>query len=702
MPLRNFHSSLIFLIVLCLISPASWGESDTVDLHAAQQLIDDYVKIQMKVDRIPGLVLGFIKNGYLWAKGYGYADLENRVTAKPESAFRLASITKTLTAIAVLQQVEAGRIDLDAEVQEYAPYFPRKKWPIKVGQLLGHLGGISHYKDYVKEGHFKQHMNTREALEVFQDFELVAKPGTAYNYSSYGYNLLGAVIEGATDMSYGNYLQDYILKPLNMKATRLDNPDDLINNRVRGYRLINGEIKNSEFINISSRFAGGGTRSTILDLLQYAQGICDGKLLLPETWKDMFTSMSTQEGIATGYGKGWRVEPMQGHFMVSHGGSQAETRTYLAIFPAENFAVAVGSNLEGSNPAQYARRLTEIVFEQDLSTQAYVRNILEQVLYNVCDQTFSYGLSRFNYVGETLLDDQKALDRAFSYFNLHTSKYALKKNLSDTLIKLKNGIHPISGQAFVLVGAYMAAELAKALGKDRLLNYQKNRSLDFFSDYIAIQHNQKINRYLGALVKEWRQDWQRVYTDPRQRVRISLDTDFRELAQKLQTQFKDADIYPDYSAELLSVAESFLEKNDLSNTNRVLDLGAGLYPDSPAVLRTQAFAWLYAGEYKRARSVYQKTFRLEPVAINHFLSRAAFLQRNKLLEALVQLAAIASESYSDDAHLMRDLGRLLEESEQHEAALRYYKKALKLDPTWEEIKNKVTHWENIRRKKNEK
>lgn len=700
MLLHNYlKRRLLVLVSLLLMSIIITAARDTNDQQAVLQTIDDYVKTQMQADRIPGLVIGFTLDGYLWAKGYGYSDLENMVKTKPESAFRLASITKTLTAIAVLQQVEAGRLDLDAEVQKYVPYFPQKKWPVKVGQLLGHLGGISHYKNYDQEGHFKQQMDTQEAIAVFKDFDLIAEPGTTYHYSSYGYNLLGAVIEGATGTTYSDYLQENILKPLNMFATRLDNPDDLIPNRVRGYRLLKGKIKNSEFINISSRFAGGGTRSTVLDLLKFAQGICDGQLLQPATWHTMFTSQATKDGLATGYGQGWRVEPLRGHFMVSHGGSQAETRTYLAIFPTENFAVAVGSNLEGSNPARYARRLTEIIFGQDLTTQAYVRNILEQVLYNVCEQTFSYGLSRYNFSGAELLSDHRAVERAFSYFNLHTSKYTLKKNLSDTLIKLKRGIHPVSGRAFVLVGAHMTAELAKKYGPKHLEHYPKTGCLDFFSDYIALETEQKISRYLVALIKEWQKDWDSSYVAPQERTPISLGTDFTVLSRELKARFQDRDLYPDYSSELLTTADAFLENSDPVNTNRVLDIGLDLYPDAPILLRARAFARLYGGEYKKARSDFKRSFQLEPAPVNYFLTRAAFLQRLKLWEELEHMAAIAVVFYPEDASLMRGLGRLWEECENYSAALPYYKKALKLDPTWEDLKIKVIKWEKKRRTK---
>ena len=182
--------------------------------------------------------------------------------------------------------------------------FQRKNIPITVRQLLGHIGGISHYQNYDLEGHFKDHKNTRESIAVFENFDLVAEPGTQYNYSSYGFNLLGAVIEGASGKSYGEYMTENVWKPLGMKDTRMDDPLEIIPNRVEGYQMIDGKIKNSEFVDISSRFAGGGTRSTVPDMLNFAKNLYDGKLLSDKMRSEMWTAQSTRDGRNVGYGYG--------------------------------------------------------------------------------------------------------------------------------------------------------------------------------------------------------------------------------------------------------------------------------------------------------------------------------------------------------------------------------------------------------------
>jgi CubicO group peptidase (beta-lactamase class C family) len=152
---------------------------------------EEFVRQQMAKNKVPGLTIGFVKDDYMWVKGFGYADLENQVPANAESAYRLASVQKSMTAAAILQLVELKKINLDAEIQTYVPYFPKKKFPITVRQLLYHLGGIPHYVNRDVEQHIKEHKNTREAIVIFENFDLIAEPGTKFSYSSYGYNLLG-------------------------------------------------------------------------------------------------------------------------------------------------------------------------------------------------------------------------------------------------------------------------------------------------------------------------------------------------------------------------------------------------------------------------------------------------------------------------------------------------------------------------------
>ncbi len=329
---------------------------------------EDFVREQMEKNKIPGLTIGFIKDDYVWVKGFGYADLENKTPAKAESAYRFASVQKSMTAVAVLQLAEQGKINLDEEIQTYVPYFPKKKYPITIRQLLGHLGGTPHYVNRDVEQHIKEHKTTREAVAIFENFDLVAEPGTKYSYSSYGYILLGAAIEGASKQSYADYMREHIWQPLGMNDTRMDDPLEIIPNRARGYQLVNGELKNSEFIDVSSRFAAGGTRGTVVDLLKFLKGLNDGKLLSKENMNLMYAPGRTRGGQPTGYAMGWLIPPFKNRrSIVVNDGGQQETRTFILNFPEKNFAIAFAMNVEADIYAPLIFQLYELVLDEKLS-----------------------------------------------------------------------------------------------------------------------------------------------------------------------------------------------------------------------------------------------------------------------------------------------------------------------------------------------
>lgn len=341
----------LLLVVLCLLSSnAAAGPYD-----AKLKAFERSVLAEMKRSSIPGLTIGFVKDDTVWIKGFGNADVENSTPATAESAYRYASVQKSMTAVAVLQLAENHKIDLDAEIQTYVPDYPRKPFPITVRQLLGHLGGVPHYVDRAKEQHIKEHKTVRETIAIFADFPLVAEPGTRWSYSTYGYDLLGAAIETASGQSYGDYMRGHVWLPAGMTATRMDDPLALIPHRVRGYQLVDGSLQNSEFIDVSSRFAGGGTRGTVGDLLRFMKALNEGKLLTAQSAELMYTPMTTRDGGHTGfagtegYAMGWNVVRQPFGRVYLNDGGQQETRTFILNVPEKHFAIAFAMNLESDS-----------------------------------------------------------------------------------------------------------------------------------------------------------------------------------------------------------------------------------------------------------------------------------------------------------------------------------------------------------------
>jgi len=683
---------LIFLIILFLNPILSSGLDDqkqTQGYGEAIQKFEQYIEKKMPADKIPGLSIGFMKDGFTWAKGFGYADLENKVKAKPQSSYRMASVSKTFTALAVLKLAEQGKIDLDEEVQTYVPYFPEKKWPVTVRQLLGHLGGISHYKDYDKEGHFKNHMNTEQAISVFKDFDLVAEPGTKYNYSSYGFNLLGAVVEEASGQSYGDFIQENIFKPLGMSDSRMDSPEDIIPHRVQGYRLIKGEVKNSEFVDISSRFAAGGTRSTVIDLLKYARGICEKKILKPETWERVFTPMATEKGEFIWYGMGWRVSPLKGHFMVGHTGSQPETRTQLLIFPKENFAVAAGSNLERADLSPYVNTLCELVLCQDLNSKAFVPNPYEEVIYRALSQIFTYGLSWYDFFGPQAAGSRKEISQAYDYFNKYTRKNTLKTNFEQAKNKIKNGVHPSEGKPFIRIGAHISSYLDKAYGQDKFKEYHQSGPLAFFADYMKLASDFKFRKETGQIIQKLHKDWNRTYTQDLRTLHVTMETDLNALLQKVRQLSKNANIYPDFSEEITDSAYSFIRNNRIDKAMELLHKSTEVYPNQPRTLLLLAECYVLKNDAENSLKFYKKSHSLDPISLDHFSSFAEKLKQAQKTEQLFLLIDIALDLYPENAEIYKQAGKIYFESGKKDRALKMFQKSFQLDPEQTEVKDMI-------------
>ena len=357
----NLLRAAPFILSLLLTGCASTAGPVRPTLEDRLRGFERFAGEQMSRDHIPGMSIAVAKGGETWERAFGFADLENSTPARTDSSYRLASVTKPMTAVAVLQLVEKGKLDLDAEIQTYVASFPRKPFPVTVRQLLGHVGGISHYKDRDAEQHFKEHKTVSAAIAVFKDFDLVAEPGTKYSYTSYGYVLLGAAIESASGQSYGDYMREHIWQPLGMNGTRMDDPLEIIPHRVRGYQILEGRLLNSEFIDVSSRLSAGGTRSTAGDMLRFLRGVNEGRLLSPASMKAMSTQMKTRDGMPTGYGMGWNILTINGHRAYAHDGGQPETRTFTLFIPDEKIAIAFAMNLEADIYRPYIAELYRLL-----------------------------------------------------------------------------------------------------------------------------------------------------------------------------------------------------------------------------------------------------------------------------------------------------------------------------------------------------
>jgi len=320
----------------------------------------------------PSLAISIVNDGQLiFAKGYGVSDVENNVPATADTVYRIASLSKSLTATAAMRLVEEGRLDLDAPVQKYCPAFPTKQWPITVRDVLTHQSGIRHYKNDEESINTRHYTSITATLtQNFSKDPLLFEPGTKFSYTSYGYIVLGCVMEGASGMSYTAYMQQNIFAPTGMTATRLDDVFAIIRHRARGYNIDkDGKLQNATLLDISNKPPGSGINSSTRDLGLFMVALYGGKLVKPATWKQMITLAKTRDGKPTIYGYGWFVggpiSTYHGLREVGHGGDVQGFASLLYAIPEKRFAVVLLSNGENEKASiEYialARKIYDLV-----------------------------------------------------------------------------------------------------------------------------------------------------------------------------------------------------------------------------------------------------------------------------------------------------------------------------------------------------
>ena len=319
--LRLITTAIVALLAAPQCSSSSCAAELAVE-HATQ--IEQIISSLMKTHGVPGLSIAVGKdNELVYASGFGEADLENSVPATADTRYRTASIAKPMTAAIVLALAEENRLDLDKDVRQYVPEFSRKRWPVTSRQLLGHLGGVRHYRTSAESSSTAHYFTLKSALATFADDPLIHQPGTKYRYSSFSYNLLGSVAEGASGKTFPELLRTRVLSPASMTHTAVDDQYAVIPDRSRGYiratvnllkqlptdhNLVEGQLYNATLHDTSMKIPGGGLLSTAPDLVRFANAVNSVGLhitLPPPGKKRDHSSSRPAPGAGAGAGNSW-------------------------------------------------------------------------------------------------------------------------------------------------------------------------------------------------------------------------------------------------------------------------------------------------------------------------------------------------------------------------------------------------------------
>lgn len=381
--LASFH---VLLLAATCFSAAPWAAAQSVSTPAGAGAewaarVDPLVEAEIERRSLVGAAVGIIDDGRVaYLQGYGYEDREAGEPVTLATRFRWASISKTLTAVAAMQLVEQGMLDLDRNVRDYVPEFPNKGATITARQLLCHQAGIVHYSNgpVVRTVRTYDALHPFEsvilALDTFKDSALLAAPGERFSYTTHGYILLSAVVERAGKQPFAEQVAERIAKPARMTQLAPDYQWKPIPHRAVGYRMEKAgdappSVVRSTDTDVSWKLGGGGYVSAVRDMARYAAALARGELLSDASREAMWKPALTASQQPTSYGLGFQILGDAGDRRIAHGGSQEKTRTYLMIHPATRNGVVVLSNSEYADPQSIASRLFDELLAMEQAGQ---------------------------------------------------------------------------------------------------------------------------------------------------------------------------------------------------------------------------------------------------------------------------------------------------------------------------------------------
>ncbi|MET2984257.1 serine hydrolase domain-containing protein [Aureibaculum conchae] len=313
-------------------------------------------------EKIPGMTIAISKKGdILYSEGFGYANIEKQTKVNAsKTLFRIASISKSLTAFAMAILADKEKLDFDESIYNYLPNYPKKKYDFTVRQVGGHIAGIRHYKG--SEFILNKKMTITEGLGIFKDDPLLFKPGTDYKYSTYGWNLLSEVVQKVADKPFADYMEEVVFKPLKMNNTVLETSDKQLPFKTDFYRKTNQDkIVLGREVNNEFKAAGGGFLSTSEDLILFGNEIINPTLIKKETATKLVTPQTLSNGKKTTYGIGFVTDKSKNDTpRYSHSGGGIGATALLLMYPEEKIVIVILTNLSGVKIRDLGNKLESI------------------------------------------------------------------------------------------------------------------------------------------------------------------------------------------------------------------------------------------------------------------------------------------------------------------------------------------------------
>jgi CubicO group peptidase (beta-lactamase class C family) len=284
----------------------------------------------------------------LVAKGYGYADLEHRIVAGPETIYEVGSITKQFTAIAIMQLVEQGKVRLEDDLSKYLPDFDTKGRKISVAQLLNHTSGLKNYTALGMQDTFRLDLSTKRMTDLIAAQPPDFAPGTDWDYTNSGFFLAGLIVEKVSGLSYAEYLKKNVFDRVGLTSTSYCDLKAIVANRAKGYEATEQGLVNADPISMTVPYAAGALCSSALDLAAFQRALVSGRIVSRASYQRMAAPAVLKDGWKAIYGLGLVNDLFAGQRMVGHGGQINGFWSVLYYYPASDLTIVLLSNV---NPA---------------------------------------------------------------------------------------------------------------------------------------------------------------------------------------------------------------------------------------------------------------------------------------------------------------------------------------------------------------
>ena len=341
------------ILTLALCAACATGGSDVV---AVDSLFAAYAG-----DSVPGASVVVIQDGQvIIRRAYGMADLEGRIAATPETDYRLASVSKQFTAMAVMLLAQDGKLRYDQPVRDFLPELPPATRAVTVRHLLNHTSGLVDYEDLIPESRTEQ-LDDQDVLTLLASKDSLYFPaGTQYRYSNSGYVLLGIIVSRVTPLSFPDFLDERIFARLGMTASVAHVEGlDTIPERAYGYSPRGGSFEQTDQSVTSATLGDGGIYTTVDDMVHWDQALDGTKLVDAATLQLATTPPALPGGATTEYGFGWFIDTYRGANRWRHTGETSGFRNAIQRFPDRRLTVIVLTNRSSGEPGAIAQRIAD-------------------------------------------------------------------------------------------------------------------------------------------------------------------------------------------------------------------------------------------------------------------------------------------------------------------------------------------------------